>query len=86
MGAFVSVFRKNDYEIWILYIIKKLKTDFFQKLLFSTSSKKLKTGYFDNLIIFKNLSKLMKTDFFFNEKSDFFYEKGTNKHTLNPFS
>ena len=42
-----------------------MKTDFFQKLLFSASTKKLKTDFFENLIIFKKLFKHTKIDFFF---------------------
>ena len=39
-----------------------MKTDFFfQKLLFSTSIKKLKMDFFYILIIFKKLSKYMKS-------------------------
>ena len=44
--------------------MKKLKTDFFQKLLFSASPKKLKIDFFKIRLIFKKLSKYMKINFF----------------------
>ena len=61
--------------------MKKLKTDFFYKLLFSVSTKKLKIDFFEILIIFNNLSKYVKSDFF-NEKSDFSGKKILSKRIL----
>ena len=60
-----------------------MKTDFFHKLLFSASTKKLKTAFFEILIILKKLSKHVKTDFF-SEKSDFFPKNAqTNAPNVN---
>ena len=41
-----------------------LKTEFFDKLLISDYTKKLKIDFFEILIIFKNLSKYIKSDYF----------------------
>ena len=44
--AFVLDFEKSDFETKILFITEKVETDFFHKLLFSASIKKLKTDFF----------------------------------------
>ena len=57
-----------------------MKTDFFQKLFFSTFTKELKSNFFEILIIFKKLSEYVKTGFFFffSEKSDLLPKKIAN--------
>ena len=66
--------------------MKKLKADFFQKLLFSVFTKKLKTDLFENLIIFKKLSKYIKIDFFFNEKIIFYSKKAQTNALIISFT
>ena len=56
-----------------------MKTDFFQKLLFLASTKKLKTNFFKILIIFNNLSKYIKSDFF--SENVIFWAKNSYQNT-----
>ena len=52
-----------------------MKTDIFEKLLFSVSTKRMKASFLKILIIFKKLSKYMKSDFFDKRKSEFLLRK-----------
>ena len=42
MGVFILTFKKSNFKIIIFYIIEKIKNNFFKKLLFLISIKKLK--------------------------------------------
>ena len=61
---------KKHSEIKIFYIIKKYEINFLGKLFFIIFIKKLKIDFFKILIIFKNLFKYIKSDFF-SKKSNF---------------
>ena len=63
------------------YIFEKIeKLIIFQKLLFSASTKRLKTIFFENLSILKNLSKHIKINFF--DKKVIFCQKNLKQTHL----
>ena len=57
-----------------------MKINFFDKLFFPAFIKKLKTYFFDILIIFKNLSKYIKSNFLV-KKIIFFFQKKSYPNT-----
>ena len=64
ISVFISVFLKKWlWNLKFIYSWKSWKLIFFHKLLFSAYSKKLKIDFFDIMIILKNLSKYMRSDF-----------------------
>ena len=65
MDVFILDFERSDFKIKILYIIEKVKSWFFvEDILFGFYKKKLKTDFFEILIIFKKLFKYIKNIFF----------------------
>ena len=65
-GVFVLNLKKKKLIMkHKLYIyLKKLKINFLKVILFNFYKKKLKTDFFEILMILKKLSKYMKIDFF----------------------